>query len=379
MYAGSWAGVWRSDDAGNTWSQLTWAQPTLTVQGEIPGALYAPHIFDLAASPADANVALVSALDSQYTDRRDGIYRTTDGGANWTLVMKAVDPCNIVFAPDDPQLVFAVTTQKTNIIPSQTFGVVAISHDGGAHWTTKSLGLNTKLWHVAVGPLEPDGKRRVYAVGDTVVWYSSDGGQQWKMDRGVVPQIKNVRKILADFQTSCGGDGVGNFGGKIAFGGGDAPQVLAVEPGNPARVYMATAGGALGPTYYAQVVADGTLVNTDCRRLAGEASLWVGDFSRFELNNGSAQWALLPGPPVYTGETSPSGNCFVAAKPTSNGFLLFFSDNSHAHVSAGNSDRQFIVAPVGWDGCLGGASVGREREHRLRSPGPPCNRVYSRL
>jgi len=334
MYAGSWAGVWRSDDAGNTWSQLTWAQPTLTVQEEIPGALYAPHIFDLAVSPADANVVLVSALDSQYADGRDGIYRTTDGGANWTLVMQTAEPCNIVFAPDDPQLVYAVTTQTTKVFPPQSFGVVAISQDGGAIWKTKSLGLKTTLWHVAVGPLEPDGKRRVYAVGDAVVWYSSDGGQMWKMDLGVVPQINNVRTILAGFQTSCGGDGVGKFGGKIAFAAGDAPQILAVEPGNPAKVYLATTGGALGPSYYSEIL-DGTLVNTDCKRLAGEASLWVGDFSQFELNNGNSQWTLLPGPPVYTGETSPSCNCYVATKATSDGFLLFFSDNSHVHVSAG--------------------------------------------
>ena len=69
MYAGSWAGVWRSRDAGETWSQLTWPQPTLAVQGDIAGALYAPHVFDLAASPADANLVLVSALDSQLRGR----------------------------------------------------------------------------------------------------------------------------------------------------------------------------------------------------------------------------------------------------------------------------------------------------------------------
>ena len=335
MYAGSWAGVWRSNDAGQTWSQLTWPQPTLTVRGEIPGALYAPHIFDLAASPADANLVLVSALDSQYSDGRDGIYRTTDGGANWTLVMKSAMPCNIVFAPDDPQLVYAVTTQKTTVLPQRTFGVVAISRNAGANWTTKSFALDTSLWHVAVGPLEPGGKRRVYAVGDTVVWYSTDAGQEWKIDQGVTKQIVNVRKVLADFQISCGGAGVGNFGGKIAYAVGDAPQVLAVEPGNPAKVYLATTGGALGPTYYHDNVPNGTLVNTDCRRLAGEASVWVGDFSQFELNNERAQWALLPGPPVYSKVTSPSGNCYVATKATSNGFLLFFSDNTHVHVSAG--------------------------------------------
>jgi hypothetical protein len=336
MYAGSWAGVWRSNDAGETWSQLTWPQPTLAVQGEIPGALYAPHIFDLATSPADANLVLVSALDSQYADGRDGIYRTTDGGANWTLVFKAADTCNIVFAPDDSQLAYAVTTKRTNANPPRNFGVVAISHDAGATWRTKPFALGTSLWHVAVAPLEPGGRRRVYAVGDTVVWYSTDAGQTWKMDLGVVPQIKNVRQILGDFQVSCGGDRVGNFGGRIAFAGSDAPQVLAVDPGNPARVFLATTGGALGPTYYHDKVDDGTLVNTDCRRLAGEASLWVGDFSRFELNNNNAQWALLPGPPVYSGgPSSPSGNCYVVTKATSNGFMLFFSDNSHVHVSVG--------------------------------------------
>lgn len=335
MYAGSWAGVWRSDDAGQTWSQLTWPQPTLTVLGEIPGALYAPHIFDLAASPADANLVLTSALDSQYADGRDGIYRSTDGGANWTAVFKSAEACNIVFARDDPNLVFAVTTTATRTNPPLNIGILAISHDAGATWATKAFGSQNSLWHVAVGPLEPDGKRRLYAVGDKVVWYSTDAGQTWKMDLGVVPQIVNVRKVLGDFQASCGGRPVDNFGGRIAFAAGNAPQILALDPGNPARVFLATTGGALGPTYYDDKLPDGTLVNTDCRGLASEASLWVGDFSRFELNNNKAQWALLPGPPLYSGVSTPSGNCYVVTKPTHNGFLLFFSDNSHVHVSAG--------------------------------------------
>jgi photosystem II stability/assembly factor-like uncharacterized protein len=335
MYAGSFAGVWRSDDAGATWSPLTWPQEPFTVQGEIEGALYAPHIFDLAASPVDPDVVLVCALDSQYADGRDGIYRTADGGATWALVFKSLETCNIVFAPDDPQLIYAVTTRHTTAKPPRNFGVVAISSNAGANWSVKTLPLDTSLWHVAVGPLEADGKRRVYGVGDGVVWYSTDGGQSWRKDRGVVSQIANVRSVLSEFQVSCGGNDIGGFGGEIQYAAGDAAQVLAIDPGNPARVFMATTGGALGPTYYSSKVQDGTLVNTRCERLAGEASLWLGDFTRFELNNGSASWELLPGPAVYTGETSPSGNCYVVAKPTSRGFLLFLSDNSHVHVSAG--------------------------------------------
>ena len=48
--------------------------------------------------------------------------------------------------------------------------------------------------------------------------------------------------------------------------------MLAIEPGNPARVYMATEGTANGPTYYDSAVPDGTLCNTMCARLAGEST-----------------------------------------------------------------------------------------------------------
>src|SRR5262249_38357486 len=98
LYAGSFAGVWRSDDAGRNWFQLTRPQPGLgVVQAEVPGALLAPHVFDLAASPTDADVALVSAVDSQFIVSKDGIYRTADGGASWSLVLQTFFACNVAF------------------------------------------------------------------------------------------------------------------------------------------------------------------------------------------------------------------------------------------------------------------------------------------
>src|SRR5438045_9171659 len=109
------------------------------------------------------------------------------------------------------------------------------------------------------------------------------------MDLGVSRQINNVRQVLAAFQVSCGGNGVGGFGGTIAFGSGDAPQILAGDPSNPAKVFLATTGGALGPTYYNGEVHDGTPGNTDCRRLAGGASSVEGESTRFESNTGRAR------------------------------------------------------------------------------------------
>ncbi|MFO0991272.1 MAG: hypothetical protein U1E67_05015 [Hyphomicrobiales bacterium] len=335
LYAGSFAGMWRSEDGGEKWTQLTWPQPALGIpQADVVGALHAPHIFDIAASPTDVNLVLVSALDSQFIDRRDGIYRSTDGGATWTLVLKSTSTptsttFNIAFAPDDSSLVYAAGTVKTG---NTSRGLFAFSRDAGASWTTKLVGAS--LWHLAVGPREANGTRRIYAIGDSVIWYSKDAGLTWRMDNGVAT-IVTTRQQLDAFQKSCDPNaGVGGLGGSISGAVGDAAQILAIEPGTPSRVYLATGGGANGPSYYRREVPDGTLVNTDCRRLGGEASLWVGDFTAFETS-GSAQWRLLPGPPDYFGATTPSGNRYVVTKPTSQGFLLFFSDNSHVHVSAG--------------------------------------------
>jgi hypothetical protein len=324
LYAGSFAGVWRSDDGGQNWFQLTWPQPPFgTVQGEIPGALFAPHIFDLAISPADANIVLVSALDSQFKDGRDGIYLSTDGGVTWTLVHKTSFPSNVAFAPDDGSLAYA----------AMGFDGIGLSSTGGATWSVKAV----HAWHVAIAPLEANGTRRIYTVGDSIVSYSTDGGTTWTQDAGV-STINLVRNALSTFQKFCDptDGGLGGFGGStdISFAAGAGGRVLAIEPGNPTRVYMAAEGAANGPSFYAKV-ADGTICNTVCERLAGEASLWVGDFSQFSATNPMAQWVQLQGPPVYSGTTSPSGVAIVRTKKTSSGFLLFFSDCSHVHVSAG--------------------------------------------
>jgi hypothetical protein len=333
IYAGSPAGIWRSDDGGQSYRQLTRPQPAFgVVDAEIPGALFAPRVFDIAASPTDRDLVLCSATDSQFADNRDGIYRSTDGGDSWTLVLKATPNTafNITFAPDDAQLVIAVSTGFGG-------GVVAISPNAGATWSLTNIG--SSLWHVAIAPLEAGGVRRVYAIGDSVIWYSTDAGQAWRMDNGVAA-IKAARQQLDAFQKTCDPNaGVGGFGGAIGAAVGNAAHILAVEPGNPLRVYLATTGGATGPTYYHGQVSDGTPVNTDCRRLAGEASLWVGDFQNFDAAGGAAQWSQLPGPPVYSGATTPSGNCYVETQAMADGrFLLFFSDNSHLHVAIGEAN-----------------------------------------
>jgi photosystem II stability/assembly factor-like uncharacterized protein len=331
MYVGSHAGVWRSDDAGRNWRQLTRPQPGLGSNPDVAGALYAPRIFDLAASPADVNLVLAAATGGKFVTSRDGIYRTTDGGATWALVLggPSVGFINeIVFAPDDPTLVYAALG-----------GSVAISDTSGEKW--RQVFINGTAQHIAVAPRESNGRRRVYAVGGDQIWYSTDGGNTWVFDPGT-SSITTARRRVSDRQIECQiaagqkPSGLPSIAGATANAVGSGAHILAVEPGNPARVYLAALGAANGPTYYNKngVPPDGTFANLLCERLAGEASLWFGDFSRFDTT-GAGAWKQLPGPPVLSGGSTPSGNTFVITKQTSTGFLLFFADQSHVFVSEG--------------------------------------------
>jgi hypothetical protein len=310
VYAGSYAGVWRSDDTGATWRQMTRPQPA-SVDEEVPGALCAPAVFDLAVSPDDPNLVLASGARGPFVKSRDGIYRSTDGGETWNLVHK-VDPANlfdtvhgefvsqIVFAPDDPALVFAA------IGPA-----VAISKNAGASWTRHAL--PGSVWHVAPAP-RVAGSRRVYAAGSGKLYRSSNGGVTWVQDLGATA-------VTAGF-------------GATADNSGSGASVLAVDPSNPDGVFLAAVGGANGPSYYAPMVPDGTICNAMPDRGCGEGSIWYGDYGQFKTTR-TAQWTKLPGPPVYWGVTTPSGNSFIVTNRTAAGFLLFFADESHVHVCAG--------------------------------------------
>jgi photosystem II stability/assembly factor-like uncharacterized protein len=310
VYAGSYAGVWRSDDGGSTWQQLRRPQP-LSLDADVPGALFSPAVFSLAVSPEDPDLVLASAARGPYVTSRDGIYRSTDGGESWTRV-HAVDPAvwvdgapgefvsQIVFAPDDPTLVYAAVGSA-----------VAVSRNAGATWTRHVTPAG--VWHVA--PAARTGnQRRVYAAGGGRMYRSTNGGTTWLQDLGATA-------ITASF-------------GATGDGGGSGGSVIVVDPSNSNCVFLAGVGKANGPSFFAPSAPDGTRCNTTPQRGCGEGSLWYGDYTQFGSAQ-MAQWTQLPGPPVYWGVTSPSGNSFIVAQKMPGGFLLFFADESHVHVCAG--------------------------------------------
>ena len=323
LYAGTFAGVWRSDDAGRSWAQLTRPQPS-SLDDEVDGALFAPHVHALAASPWDPDLVLASGANGQFSASRDGIYRSTDGGRSWVLAHPVASSdfvSQIVFAPDDALMAYAAIGS----------GGIAISADAGATWTRYPVG--GSVWHIAVAPQEASGIRRAYATGEERIYLSLDGGLTWTRDAGDGAVRDGLDEIWNRYVRNPP-EARPTFGNRTADSNASAAQILAIEPANPRRVYLAAPSGANGPGYYAAGFADGTIRNVPPALGAGEASLWYGNFDDVEAT-GAGQWTQLPGPPLYHGVTTPSGNAYVVTKRTDRGYLLFFSDLSSVHVAAG--------------------------------------------
>ena len=342
LYAGGYSGVWRSDDGGVNWRQMARPQPG-SFDAEVAGALFAPYVLDLAVSPGDANLVVAVAEASPFSPNRDGIYRSTDGGATWTLVQPLVGSqrvSQVAFAPDDPNLVMAA------LGPS-----VAVSTNAGANWTLRSV--SGTAWHVAIAPLEQGSEvRRAYAAGENRIWRSIDGGTTWQPDLGanLIIQVRDALEAIA--KTVIPNYDLPSFAPRTGHSFELVQgRALAIASDNSQHVYLVTRRGANGPTFFhrpngAPHVPDGTTCNFPVDvdgvrtiRGAGEASLWFGDYTNFEAAQ-SARWEVVPGPPVYWGGSTPSGQTFVTTKPTPSGrHLVFFADNSHVHMSTGRPTR----------------------------------------
>ena len=111
-YAG--AGVYRSTDAGGTWTQL--------------GALENDFIYGIAVDPNDSNNILCAGFS--YTAATGGLCRSTDGGASWNTLTNGIFT-SVLFDPNNAGVAYV----------AQFNGGVLKSTDNGATWTPKNTGL----------------------------------------------------------------------------------------------------------------------------------------------------------------------------------------------------------------------------------------------
>jgi photosystem II stability/assembly factor-like uncharacterized protein len=243
-------GVWRSDDAGKTWSHV--------------GLDGTGHIAQIAIDPHDPNIAYVAAEGRIYASGPDrGIYKTTDGGKSWQHVLAIDDTTGasaVVIDPANPNTVLAgawtVWRKPWTLNSGGPNDGLYMSHDGGAHWTRlEGHGLPSGLMGrigLAYAPSQPS---RIYALIESkegVLWRSDDGGANWTMvskshdiwqrpfyffELAVDPRDANhvYFPSVSFFQTTDGGKTLKRLKNNL----GDNHQ-LWIDPTNPARMIMAS-------------------------------------------------------------------------------------------------------------------------------------------
>ena len=224
VFSGSFSNIWVSGDNGQTWDQATWPQPA-SGQFGVPGALGGWCVADIAVSPTDPKTVLAitrndrSGASSGGAGSSDsGIWRSTDGGSNWSLQHQfpKVSSGGMQVPPPAGQLVWAPGSDR--LVYAAGGGVLSISQDGGVSFQDFPP-FRSRINHVAVAPVLPSifMPLVVYALGDGVMYVSFNGG----------PWIRDLGPIQSNW-----GGAVGPDGNSIA------PSVLVVSPRSPFEVFL---------------------------------------------------------------------------------------------------------------------------------------------
>ena len=234
QYGGITSGIYKSEDGGDTWEELTNGLP---IAANLKGRI------GLAIAPSNPNTVMAIYADS--FGNLEGIFKSTNSGESWERVGNVgsvpfmwwfgkifIDPINenTVFTPAldlyrsrdggqsfqnssdgmhvDQHALF-IHPLNTNFIVAGNDGGVYISENGGTNWTKKNTLPITQFYTCEIDFSQPE---RLY------------GGTQ---DNGT---IRTITGQLADWQPIFGGDGF---------------RVL-VDPLNNQFVYAEAQRGAFG-------------------------------------------------------------------------------------------------------------------------------------
>ena len=128
-------GVYRSTDAGRTWTHL--------------GLADTHHISRIQVHPRDPDVAYVAAMGHLWgANPERGVYRTTDGGDSWEQVLFIDDhtgAIDLAMDPADPRTLFVAMYQRQRRAWGYNGGGpgsgIYRTTDGGDSWTELTAGL----------------------------------------------------------------------------------------------------------------------------------------------------------------------------------------------------------------------------------------------
>ena len=172
-------GIYLSEDGGQTWTKK--------------GLENSERIGKIIVHPEDSNTVWVAAQGPVWSPGGErGVYKTSDGGETWDLVLSSDNEYtgagDLMIDPSNPDRLYATTWQRHRTVAAYVGGGPESglwrSEDGGENWTELKTGLpsgNMGKIGIAISPMQPD---VVYAaieldLREGGIWRSSDRGSSW--------------------------------------------------------------------------------------------------------------------------------------------------------------------------------------------------------
>jgi photosystem II stability/assembly factor-like uncharacterized protein len=175
-------GVWKSTDAGKTWTHT--------------GLEKSGQIARIEIHPTNPDIAFVAVQGQIWgANEERGVFRTTDGGKSWEHVLKVsadTGATDLSMDPTNPRILYAAMWNHGRkpwfIHSGGTDGGIYKSTDGGDSWKKLTGGLPEMIGKIGVD-VSASNPERIYAIIEAEpekggLWRSDDGGESWSLING---------------------------------------------------------------------------------------------------------------------------------------------------------------------------------------------------
>src|SRR5437763_4093427 len=318
IWAGSaGGGVWRSDDAGQTW-QSCWSDQDILNIGSLgidqknPDTIY--------CGTGEANLS-----SDSYPGV--GLYKSSDAGKTWQLIASSerqVLPKRIGAIAVDPfdskhVIVGGVGLAEVSST-GKDFGGMYVSTDAGITWKRQTFVSSQNHWcHSIV--FHPKTKGRIYATiteqgSRSGIWRSADGGKKWEHLKKGLPEAARFGRTS-----------------------------LAISPSNPDVLYA-----------FAK------------KEASGDKDLLLGVF---RSTNGGDSWRSIQGTHFKDEGQISYGNTIVV-HPANPDYVICGGVDLHRTTDGGGTWKKITR----WDADLGAPAYAHADHHCLVMPAKAEGRVY---